>query len=425
MESATADLLVLLLETLPVAILAFDPTGTPLFANDRARSMLGDGIRPGANFQGELYHPFLAGTDQAYPRDEIPIIRALRGEEANAADLELRRPEGVLSVAAWAKPVRDATGAIVAAVSTFVDITETRHAERALAEAESLFRGAFSNAPTGMALVAMDGAILRVNDSLCTMLGYSEPVLLERNVVDLAHPEDRHIDDDDVREVVRGRVPSYTVDRRYVRCDGIVVWCRQSVSVVRNADGDPQYFITHLQDVTSERASRDRLRDAAHTDELTQLANRRRALEAVASAQAAVHATGTHAAVVYIDLDGFKRINDTYGHDSGDQVLIEVAARLRSCLRPTDTAARLGGDEFLCCLAGLGDSAATAEEHAVVVSRRLANAINQPVVVNGHELDLRASIGFATADGVSDPLTIIATADRNMYEAKARRRGGA
>ena len=417
-------LLALILEALPVAILAMDGAGRAYFANDLACTLLGDGIRPGAveSGGGTIYRPYIAGTDELYPRDQIPIVRALAGFETLVSDLELHHPDRKIPVSAWARPVYDDKGTIVAAVSTFYDITARQDVERALAEAEDRFKSAFTNAPIGMALVDTDGRWIQVNDALCELVGYARDDLLNRRFADITHPDDLDADNDLMAQVLAGDLHDYSMIKRYIRSDGQVVWVRLSVSLVRDAGGHPSHFIAQIQDITSEKAAQDQLADAAHTDPLTGLGNRREALDQIGSGLAAVGRTGGRLAVVFIDLNGFKQINDKFGHDGGDRVLTEVATRLRSHIRPNDAAARLGGDEFVCVLKYLSSDEATATAQSTAVISRLTSAIAQPIDLTGKPVTVSASFGLALTDNPTESTgDLLRRADAAMYSAKSRR----
>ena len=186
----------------------------------------------------------------------------------------------------------------MAAVSTFTDITARQDVERALVEAQDQFRTAFTNAPIGMALVGTDGRWMQVNDARCDIVGYSRDELLHRSFADITHRDDLDADNELMRQVLAGEIADYSMVKRYIRADGQIVWVRLSVSLVRNAAGQPGHFVAQIQDITAEKMAQDQLADAAHTDPLTGLGNRRAAIEHIDTGLTAVGRAGGRLAVV-------------------------------------------------------------------------------------------------------------------------------
>ena len=224
-------------------------------------------------------------------------------------------------------------------VGQFQDITDRR-------EAEERFRLAFDHAPIGIALVAPEGRFLRVNGPLCDMLGYAEAELLAKTFQDITHPDDLDADLDRVQAMLAGDIRAYDMEKRYFRADGTVTWALLSVSLVRDDAGRPRYFISQIQDIDERKRAQGELEHLANHDALTGALNRRawdRELErALANAQRGDRSL----AIALIDLDEFKLLNDTHGHDAGDRALAEAARGWQSQLRARDLLARVGGDEF-------------------------------------------------------------------------------
>jgi diguanylate cyclase (GGDEF)-like protein/PAS domain S-box-containing protein len=290
-----------------------------------------------------------------------------------------------------------------------------RRGDAALRESEARFAGAFAHAPIGMAVASSEGRWLQVNRALCELLGYPAPDLCTLTIDDLTHPEDR----------VGGRparAPVGTDDRdarvretRLIHQQGRVVWVQLHRSLVWGSAGQPRQTLVQVLDITARKDAQDHLDHAAHHDALTGLPNRRlfdaRLDQAVDEArdQAAL------LAVLFLDLDGFKGVNDTWGHAMGDRVLQAVAQRLRAQVRDTDTVARLGGDEFLILLPHL-----TAEREARGVAEALRGAVSEIVVIEGQTMQLGASIGISLyPTAASDPATLVRRADEALYHVKA------
>ena len=281
------------------------------------------------------------------------------------------------------------------------------------------FRLAFDHAPIGIALVSPEGAFLRVNRALCDLLGYDEEALTGRTFQEITHPEDLDLDLEHVREVLAGERRAYEMEKRYLHSDGHIVWVLLSVALVRDDAGNPVHFISQVQDISERKELEERLVFLADHDEMTGLANRRRFREEVERGVAYAERYGHTAAMLLLDLDNFKHVNDTLGHHVGDGLLIEVARRLRRRLRRTDVLGRIGGDEFAILLPQA--EPAQAERVAREV---LASVIVEPYVIDGREISARASVGVALfrPDSEIDPEGLQVRADAAMYEAK--RSGG-
>ena len=229
------------------------------------------------------------------------------------------------------------------------DITQRRETERALREAEERFRRAFEDSPIGMALVATDGQFLRVNRTLCEITGFADAELLERTFQDITHPEDLAEDVDQVERAVNGEIRTYGMEKRYVRPDGEIVWVRLSVTLVRDDDGSPLYFVSEVEDVGERKRSQLELQRLANFDPLTGLGNRRKLTADLEEALALPETAAPHMLIIF-DLNGFKHYNDTFGHPAGDALLARLATQLAEAAATHGEAYRLGGDEF--CVLG-------------------------------------------------------------------------
>jgi len=309
------------------------------------------------------------------------------------------------------------------------DVTGRRDAENALREARDLFESAFAGAPIGVALVSLDpatpGQFLQVNGPLCEMLGYAADDLVGRSVLDVTHPDEaaaiatalaRIADSTDSTD---STVARFTSDRRCVHADGHVIWVRVHTSPVRNASGRPSYTITHIEDVTEAKQVQERLAHQAMHDPLTGLANRHLLIARLQHSLDELGRTDAAVGVLYVDLDGFKTVNDSVGHGAGDRFLAEVGRRLASVVRRHDTAARIGGDEFVIVAGQL------AADHDVArVIERVQVALEPPIVIDGDTFAASASIGVVVTRAVDDdPSQLLRAADTAMYRAKQAGRG--
>ena len=293
--------------------------------------------------------------------------------------------------------------------------SEQQRISQALQESEAHFRGAFDHAAIGMALVDVDGRWLRVNSSLCRLVGYEAGELLRMKYQDLTHTDDLESEATLTRQLVEDRFPSFHIEKRYIHRNGEVVWALLSVSLVRTAQGEPLHLITQVQDITDRKRAEARLVHDAFHDALTGLPNRALFMDhlELAVARAKRHRDYIFA-VLFLDFDRFKVINDSLGHQIGDQLLIGIAERLQRCVRTMDTIARLGGDEFTILLEDLQ----SADETECVVAR-IQKEMARPFNLSGHEVYTSASIGVAPSTlGYAQAEEILRDADTAMYRAK-------
>ena len=219
-----------------------------------------------------------------------------------------------------------------------------------LREAEDRFRAAFESAPIGMAILSARpwsaGRFLQVNPALCSMVGQDEGALMRLTSADLAHPAYRDREVAGMRALAAGEITELRAERRWEHTDGNPVWVQMQASVVRDGAGQPLYNVTQIRDVTQERRYAASVQQLADRDALTGLFNRRRFEEEVDRALVDGRRHKEAVALLIINLDRFKHINDTYGGDAGDDLIIGVGRALRLRLRESDVLGRIGGDEF-------------------------------------------------------------------------------
>jgi len=299
-------------------------------------------------------------------------------------------------------------------VANMRDITERKAQEAAINEAQEAFRHAFADAPIGIGLVDMHGLIQRANRAMAELLGRTQEELVGIQISDLTHPDDRSISEENMERLARSEVDSYRIEKRYIRPDGSVVWASLSVSVVRDLDGNAIYQIGQLEDITDRKALADRLAYEAAHDGMTGLSNRSSFTERVSLALAR-RRRNRMVAVLFIDLDHFKVVNDSLGHAFGDELVVTVAQRLRNAIRPGDVLARFGGDEFVVLCDNL-----TSVESVSGLAQRLLAAVAEPIALTTDEVFVTASIGIAISDvnGDTTSETLLRHADAAMYQAK-------
>ena len=279
---------------------------------------------------------------------------------------------------------------------------DTRDAMR---ESDVRFRSAFEDAPIGMALVGLDGVVQRVNARLCADARRTEDGFVGRPLDELTPPEDR--DGTPWPPPDGGEV-----ERRYVRGDGSTGWALWQHSLVHGRDGEPAYWVSHLLDISARKGAERQLDYQAHYDALTGLPNRTLFLRHLDEQIAA--GGDDDVAVLFVDLDNFKVVNDSLGHGAGDRLLTIVAERMRRVVRPGDVIARFGGDEFAVLVGRSGGVAAARR-----VAERLAAALRAPVELDGGQRFVTASFGVRSVPVASaDPESLLRDADAAMYRAK-------
>ncbi len=286
--------------------------------------------------------------------------------------------------------------------------------EDVLRAAEERFHRAFDSCPIGMALTEPRGRHVRVNRSLCAITGYTDRDLLALPDAAIVHPEDRREHRGDIEALLAGRLDLLTTELRYLHAHGHEIWVALTATVLRDAHGGPHHVLRQVQDVTERRRYEERIQHMADHDALTGLFNRRRFEDEVARHGAWVNRYGTEGAVLVIDLDGFKFVNDTLGHSAGDRLLMTVASVLRARLRESDVLARLGADEFAVLLPRAG------EDEAATVAESLIEALrHEPTRVEGQRRAATASIGIALFEGAEQSgEEVLVNADLAMYDAK-------
>ncbi|MFG3696494.1 putative bifunctional diguanylate cyclase/phosphodiesterase [Micromonospora sp. NPDC047620] len=291
--------------------------------------------------------------------------------------------------------------------------------EQALRDSEARFRAVFVGAATGIGIAGVDGRIIDVNQAFADMLGYSVEELRQINVASLFHPDDAAGMWELYQELVEGKHDSARVEKRYHRKDGSVVWTDLSVSLIRYDDGRPRFTVAMIEDITERYELQQRLRFQALHDPLTGLPNRTLFFETlgrVFDMADADHRVG----VCFLDLDGFKAVNDSLGHDLGDRLLVVIARRLAEYVAGRGhLVARMGGDEFVILVddgAGIDD--------AVAVAEAALAAVSAPVRIGEHQLAVSASVGIVECPvGGTSASELMKAADTTLYWAKAEGRG--
>lgn len=294
-----------------------------------------------------------------------------------------------------------------------MDISERKAAEEALSQSKQHFHAYFETSPIGMAATSVDMRWLEVNQAMCDILGYTADELKTKTWSELTHPDDLEADVSQFNRVMAGEIDGYTMDKRYLQKSGHILPTHISVRCLRKPDGQVDYFVSMVEDITERMQAQQKIEYLAHFDPLTSLPNRTLLTDRVNHLLQLAARTQSSLAMLYLDLDRFKNVNDSLGHAVGDLLLQEVARRMKHTLRDEDTVSRMGGDEFVALLPDTDD------EGAARVARKLLDALAQPYHIDQYQLSLTASIGIAIYPENGIDLTALSrAADSALYRAK-------
>jgi diguanylate cyclase (GGDEF)-like protein/PAS domain S-box-containing protein len=283
-----------------------------------------------------------------------------------------------------------------------------------LRESEERYANMVELAAIGISHVDVNGRFVHVNRRLCEMLGYTREELLALTAAELSHPEDRLQTHKDLTRLSAGEIDSFQTEKRYLRKDGTPIWVHLTIAASRGVDGRRLHDISIVEDITERREAQSRIQYLATHDEMTGLANRALFNELLTRATARERRHGGRFAVLFIDLDRFKTVNDLLGHDAGDQLLKEIAARFNTNVRASDVLARFGGDEFALLVNDVAD-----RQVAGQLARKLLLRALEPVQIADQQCRVTASIGIAMfPDDAHAADTLMKYADMAMYRAK-------
>lgn len=372
-----------------------------------------------AQAKGQLLSDVLDIKMEDGSRFDLSLLLAKPAEQwprgqAQAASLHNRDGDDI-PVDQSTTPILNDDGSLLGAAVVLHDVRERRRFETLLQDSAERFRSIFDRAPQGMAVVDQNGRFIQANQALLKLFDCSESDLLQLSHDSLAHPDDLAAERRELERLTSGAVQSVQFEKRYRRpSNRKYFWSLVDVSTLQHGDG-PANYLYHVADVTEQKDAKEQLVRAAYYDPLTGLGNRARLRDQLEREIAIARRNASELAVVFMDLDRFKQINDTLGHDMGDVLLQKVGQRLTKCIRTTDSVARMGGDEFVIVLPKAGRS----DELAKLLNKIRA-AVSKPVQLGSRELVVTPSLGVSVMpqDG-RDAATLLRCADSALYAAKA------
>jgi len=403
--------------TLGEGIYVTDINGMITFTNPKAQELLGHSESDLLGQNAHLLFHHRPIDESGHPERECVINGVVHSKQPYKSTEEIfwHKSGSPIYVSVNSVPFFR-NNEIIGTLVVFDDISDRKKIELALRASEKSFKEIIEYAPIGIAIVSLDGRFTVVNQTLCNIVGYTNDELIRRTFQEITHPDDLSIDLEHVQRLLDGEIDTYRMEKRYIRKDKMLVWVQLSASIFRDEDLTPQYFIAQIEDISERKIRDNEVHQHAYFDTLTKLPNRRMLMDKLNQAFSQFEQYQRKFALFFLDLDHFKQINDTLGHDVGDVILKEAASRLLSCVRSSDTVARLGGDEFVIILTEIASA-----HDAQMLAEEILHKFSEPIEVNGSELSIGTSIGIAVYDG--DAKTSIKElmkyADSAMYESKA------
>jgi diguanylate cyclase (GGDEF)-like protein/PAS domain S-box-containing protein len=402
-----------LVETAHEGIWTVDTDDRATFVNQRMADLLGYSVE---DMIGHSPSEFYFSDAGRLERDEH-LKRSRQGIKESREVVYRRRDGEPLWAMVATTPILGEDNRLDGILAMVTDITARVKAEENLRASERLFRSLFNESPAGQILSSSDRKIIAVNRAFCEMTGYTEAEILQNGWDAITPADDQAGIFAAFERLWSGELNTMQLERRYRRKDGSWLWGHVSVARVADDLGRARYVIDQVQDISDRKQAQKALEHQALHDALTGLPNRVLARDRLDQAILLARRQQTRVALLIIDLDHFKEVNDTFGHQAGDQLLRQVGERFIAELRETDTVARLGGDEFAIVLLAADAAAAS------LIATKLLAALERPFVVEGQALDVGASIGIAVYPDHSDTAdSMLRRADIAMYVAKRSRR---
>ncbi len=344
------------------------------------------------------------------------VRRALAGEEIHYERHAHAPGGGMVWLSVNLRPHRDASGKVVGLFSCALEVSELKRTHDALGRAAQELATHIENTPLAMVEWSADIYVKRWSAQATAIFGWEVDEVLWKKPSEfgLVHPESLENVQALTRELVEGRARRNRMLARNVTKDGRTIWCQWYNSAFFDEEGKLSSILSLAEDVTARVDAEEQLQQAAVHDALTGLPNRNSLAARLEHAIMRVNRSGDRIALLFIDLDRFKKVNDTLGHAAGDEVLRQAAARIRACVREVDTVARLGGDEFVVLL-----ETDVRPDTPGIIGERIREAFGSPFDWKGTEVRCGASVGVSLyPDHARDPASLIASADEAMYRVK-------
>lgn len=286
--------------------------------------------------------------------------------------------------------------------------------ELQLQEYQQKFNTVFDCANIGMAILNLDGSLVKSNNAFYELFGYSETEMSHINFYRLIDSNDLNTLQDYMQQLMYNKITSHQGEQLCYQKNGEYLWILSTLSIIRDKSENPLYFIVQIQNITPQKKAEERLRHMAYHDPLTGLANRNKLEQFVHHILASSRRHQQSFSLLFLDLDRFKNINDTIGHEAGDALLQVIAERLRSAVRNTDLVARLGGDEFVLVITDVKRT-----ESVALIAQKILESVLQAIIIKGQEIYITTSIGISIYpyDG-QNMQTLMKNADLALYRAK-------
>jgi diguanylate cyclase (GGDEF)-like protein/PAS domain S-box-containing protein len=359
----------------------------------------------------ELYGP------ETYPQFASWTDRALAGEDVHY-ERQGTRPDGSpVWLSVNLRPHRDASGKVLGYFSCALEVEELKRTHDALRRALDELATHIENTPLAVVEWSADIAVKRWSPQAQALFGWTTEEALGRkpSELGLVHPDSLENVRALTRELAEGREQRNRMLARNITRDKRVIWCQWYNSALYDDKGRLTSILSLAEDVTARMDAEEQLRQAAVHDALTGLPNRNSLAARLEHAIMRVNRSGDRLALLFIDLDRFKKVNDTLGHAAGDEVLRQVAARIRACVREVDTVARLGGDEFVVLL-----ETDVRPDTPGIIGERIRTGFQSPFDWRGTEVRCGASLGVSLyPDHARDSAALLASADEAMYREKS------
>lgn len=405
-------------------VYVLDKNGIVTFVNPEAEKLLGWDARDLVGKDGHSSFHYKTPDGTPIPSDDCPVHKTIRtGQVFRSQDDWLVRKDGiVIPVSIVSSPVVQ-NNQITGSVAAFQDISQRLEAERALRESEERFRLISASANDAIIIVGQAEEITYWNPAAESTFGYKADEALGQNLHHLLAPTHHHDDSrrgfEHFRLSGEGTLIGKTLEITALRKNGEEFPIELSISAFRIKG--QWHALGIIRDISERKKTEEQIRQLAYYDTLTNLPNRRLLLDRLNQSLVQAKRYQRAVAVMFLDLDRFKLINDTLGHDAGDELLKEVATRLNACVRSGDTVSRQGGDEFVIVLAEIAHA-----QDAALVAEKIIGTLRQPIFVKGHELQITTSIGIAIfpVNGTDDAQELMKKADTAMYAAKEAGRNG-